>query len=85
MPVPAAVNDWFTLDPNILTLHHRYVVLKRGLRTYKKNDMPIPSHINRQYQHARYLFRKAMREAKQACWHELVEQVGHNEALYAFA
>ena len=72
---------WFTIDPNIPSLHHQYVVLKRQLRTYKKHDRPIPHHINRQYQHARYLFRKAMRDAKQACWHELVEQVSHDHRI----
>ena len=72
---------WFTLDPNIPTLHRRYVVLKRQRRSYKKHDRPIPSHINKQYQHARFLFLTAMREAKQACWHELVEQVCHDHRI----
>jgi hypothetical protein len=66
---------WFTLNPDIPTLHRKYVQLRRQRITYKRNDIPIPAHINRMYQQARHLFCTAMRDAKQACWHELVEQV----------
>lgn len=74
-PVNIHHKHWFTLNPDIPSLHRTYVQLRRQRRSYKHNDIPIPVHMQRAYQQARHLFRTAMREAKQACWHELVEQV----------
>jgi hypothetical protein len=74
-PVSIHHKHWFTLNPVIPSLHRTYVQLRRQRRHYNDNNIPIPDHMQRAYQHARHLFRTAMREAKQACWQELVEQV----------
>lgn len=72
---------WFTLDPAIPTLHRNYVVLRRKRALRRKNNGIVPSGIERQYQQARHLFQTSMRQAKQACWEELVEQVYHDHRI----
>ena len=74
-PVSIHHKHWFTLNPVIPSLHRTYVRLRRQRRSYKHNNIPIPDHMQQAYQHARHLFKTAMREAQQACWQELVEQV----------
>lgn len=69
-PVSGYHKHWFTIDPDIPSLHKKYVVLKQWY-IYKKRDSPMLPIIRRDYLHARQQFRTAMRNAKQACWHEL--------------
>ena len=80
-PVSIHHKHWFTLNPVIPSLHRTYVQLRRQRRSYKHNNIPIPDHMQRAYQHARYLFRTTMREAQQACWQELVEQVSKDHKI----
>ena len=72
---------WFTLNPVIPTLHKQYVTLRRRRAICRRNDMQVPTTLERKYQQARHQFRTAMREAKQACWEELVEQVSHDHRI----
>ena len=50
-----------------------FVTLRRRRATCRRNQ--VPTHIERKYQQARHQFCAAMRQAKQACWEELIEQV----------
>ena len=66
---------WFTIDPNIPSLHRTYIRLLRKVYSMKHNNIPIPEHLHRAKIQAQYAFRDAMKTAKTKCWEELVQQV----------
>ena len=64
--------------PSLLQHYNR---LKRMRLAKKRDRQPITSQFMQQYSQARTSFRRAMREAKEKCWGELVEQVSHNHQI----
>ena len=77
-PVSPKHNHWYTIDPNIPTLHHTYIRLCRRRLRVRIRGIPMPSTLERDYQQAKQAFEQAMRAAKDKCWEELVEQVSQN-------
>ena len=77
-PVSSHHKHWFTIDPNIPSLHNRYITLDRKRFKLRGRGLPVPPQLQQEYQQARQAFKEAMRAAKDKCWEELVKQVSHN-------
>ena len=72
---------WFTLNPDMASLHRKYIQLRRARDRVRHKNRPIPPGLQRLYTRARYAFGSAMRTAKQQCWEELVQQVEKNHHI----
>jgi len=77
-PVSPKHNHWYTIDPNIPTLHHTYIHLCRRRLKLRIKRHPIPPQLHTEYRQAKQAFKQAMTTAKEKCWEELVQQVSHN-------
>ena len=74
-------NHWFLINPALPSLLSRYNRLKRMRQARKRDNIPFSSDLMQQYSQARTAFRQAMRDAKEQCWGELVEQVSQNHHI----
>ena len=72
--VSSSSKHWFTIDPSLLALHRTYIKQRRARTGRAHNLMPTTPYMETQYRRARAAWRHAMRDAKDRCWHELVEQ-----------
>jgi len=77
-PVSSHHKHWYTIDPNIQTLHIRYIKLDRKRFKLRGKGRPISSQLQHDYQQARKTFKEAKRAAQDKCWEDLVQQVSHN-------
>ena len=74
-------NHWFLINPALPSLLSYYNRLKRIIAWKKRDREPIPVELTHRTSQARTAFRTAMRDAKQQCWGELVEQVSQNHQI----
>ena len=80
-PVRHTSKHWFTINPAIPSLHRQYVQLRRTRDRVRSKGRAVPSQLLSRYRAARHEFCQAMRQAKQQCWEELVQQVDHNHQI----
>ena len=68
-------HHWFTINPNIPQLHRKYIRLRRAYDRHRIQHHIIPPHLLLRLRQARKEFDHAMRNAKQKCWEELIQQI----------
>ena len=72
---------WFTINPALPSLLRRYNQLKRIRDARRRDRIQISHELQQRYSQARTAFRVAVRDAKQECFSELVEQVSKDHRI----